>query len=239
MRPMTITLLVCAAVSGFAFLAAGEPKANRKAAASDRAQVIAFLKEHVIGKTVAMPKRTDPWEGNKMEVDYEDQMTFNSFAETATGFGFDVTTVMKMTSYDLDKAGKRALPGRDFSGTFVARYELCERASTKKITGIARGLSMTMKLPSQEGTVILVTGVKVADGKLSWNETVPGYVDVMAAKGTYKPASFDASYTFSVVEGKLRTVYDEVFFDVDPDTLKRTPTKEKIPPMVANELECK
>ena len=89
------------------------------------------------------------------------------------------------------------------------------------------------------GTVVLVTGVKVAEGKLSWNETVPGYVDVMAAKGTYKPASFDASYTFSVVEGKLRTVYDEVFFDVDPDTLKRTPTKEKIPPMVANELECK
>ena len=198
-----------------------------------------FLKKNVIGKTVVTPKTTFKWDDNKMEGDYEDQTTFNNFTATAEGFSFDIVTVSKMTNYDLDKEGKRVPPGRDFSGVGVSRYELCERASTKKLTGTARTLSMTIKAPSQEGTAILVTGVKVADGKLSWNETLPGYGDFTAAKGKYKPGTWDGKYTFSLVEGKLRTEYDEKTFDVDPDTLKRTPTKDKLPLFVSKEIDQK
>jgi hypothetical protein len=231
-RPLTISLLAWAALGGTSLRAADRTDGE----ATDRAHVMKFLKQHVIGKTVATAKRTDKWDDKKMEFDYEDQVTFNNFTETAEGFSFDVTTVSKTTSYDLDKSGRRVLPGRDFSGTFVARYELCERASTKKLTGTGRVLSMTIKMPSQEGTAILVTGVKVADGKLTWNETLPGYTDTFAAKGKYKPSTWDGKYTFAAVQGKLQTEYDQTNFDVDPDTLKRTPMKDKLPPFVSKEV---
>jgi hypothetical protein len=68
---------------------------------------------------------------------------------------------------------------------------------------------------------------------------VPGYVDLLAARGKYKPGSVDGKYTFSVVEGKLRTDYEATYFDVDPDTLKRKPRKEKLPHFVAREIEQK
>jgi hypothetical protein len=239
LRHLAMAFLTCTALSGTWLLAAEGPKATPKGAASDRAQVTKFLKERVIGKTVVTAKRTDKWDEGKIEIDYQDQTTFNNLTGTAEGFSFDVTTVSKMTSYDLDMGGKRVGAGRDFSGTFVARYELCERASTKKLTGTARVLSMTIKMPSQEGLMVLVTGLKVGDGKLVWNETVPGYQDMIAAKGKYKPGTADGKFTFSVGEWKLRTEYEVVNYDVDPETLKRTPTKDKLPPFVAREVEQK
>src|SRR6266446_447449 len=109
MRQITITLVAWAALSGTGFVVAEEKKSE----ASDRAQVIKFLKEHVIGKTVATPKTTFKWDDNRMEGDYEDQTTFNNLSETAAGFSFDVTIVGKQSIYDLDKEGKRVAPGRD------------------------------------------------------------------------------------------------------------------------------
>jgi hypothetical protein len=100
-------------------------------------------------------------------------------------------------------------------------------------------LSNTTKFPSQEGTAVLVTGVKVVGGKLSWDETLPGYGDFTLARGKYKPGTFDGKYTFSTVDGKLRTEYELARFDVDPDTLKRTPEKNKLPVFVAKETERK
>jgi hypothetical protein len=232
MRHLTITLLACAALGGTTLVAADEKKAER----SDRAQVMAFLKKHVVGKTLATPKTTIKFDDNKVEGDYEDQITFNNFRKTAESFSFDMVTVSKESRHDLDKDGKRVAPGRDTSGTTVWRYEIGERASTKKLTGTARIVSTTRKSPNQDGTVLLVTGVKVADGKLLWNETQPGYGDATAAEGKYKPASFDGKYTFSITDGKLRSESDFTIFDVDPETLKRTPVKSKPPLIVAKEI---
>ena len=233
MRPITATFLACAALSGSALVTADEKKAEP----SNRARVTKFLDDHVIGKTVGSPKTTSKRDEGRMEADYEDQTTFNNFASTAQGMRFDVTTVSKETRYELSKDGKRLLPGRDLSGTEVYRYELCERASTKQLTGTARLLSMTTKVPSREGAVLLVTGVKVEGGKLSWNETLPGYLDLVTTKGKYKPGSWDSTSTFSLAGGKLRVEYDVTNFDVNPDTLKRTPTKDKFPTFSAKEIQ--
>ncbi len=235
MRQNLLALLACAALGGTALVADDEKRAET----SDRAQVMKFFKANVIGKTVATPKTTSKLDNNKMEGDFEDQTTFNNFSETAEGFRFDIVGVSKESRHDLDKDGKRVPPGRDLSGVTIVRYEICERASTKKLTGTARLLSTTAKFPNQDGTVILVMQVKVVDGKLSWNETQPGYGDFTAAKGKYKPGSFDGKYTFSIADGKLRTEYDYTRFDVDPDTLQRTPEKNKLPVFVATEIEQK
>jgi hypothetical protein len=234
-----ITVLACAALSVLSCASADQELAEAKDEASDRVQVTTFLKEHVIGKTVATPKVTFQLHDNKMEGDYEDLTTFNNFAETAHGFSFDVTIVSKETRFEMDKAGKRVQPGRDNSGTEVFRYEICERASTKKLTGTARLLAKTTRGPGYEGCAILVAGMKLVDGKLAWKETLPGYVDLIATKGQYKPGSWDSKYTLSVVEGKLRTEYETKRFDVDPDTLQRTPTDDKVPLFVATETDQK
>ena len=239
MRHLSFVLLAYSVLTGAAIRAADEPKSNGKTIDSDRAQVTKFFKEHVIGKTLATPKTTFKWDDNKMEGDYEDQTIYNNFTETAEGFAFDVTSVSKQTLYDLDKEGKRLQPGRDFSGTFVGRYEICERASTKKLTGISRPLSTTIKAPSPEGTATLVTGMKVAGGKLTWNETLPGYEDDLGLKGQYKPGSWDMKMSMSIIEGKLQIEGDQTNFDVDSDTLKRTPRKEKLPIFVTKEIDRK
>jgi len=239
MRHLSFAVLACAVLTVAAIRAADEPKDNGRTNDSDRAQVTKFFKEHVIGKTLGTPKTKFKMDDNKMEGDYEDQQIYNNFTETAEGFAFDVTSVSKQTLYDLDKEGKRIQPGRDFSGTFLSRYEICERASTKKLTGINRPLSTTIKAPSPEGTVTIVTGMKVADGKLTWNESVPAYIDFPGIKGKYKPGSYDVKMTISIVEGKLQIEGDQTNFDVDPDTLKRTPAKEKLPIFVTKEIDRK
>jgi hypothetical protein len=235
MQQIMVTMLACAVLSGTALVSAVEMQPE----ASDRTQVTKFLKDHVIDRTLATPKATYKLGNNKMESEYEDQTTFNNFTETAQGFTFDMTIVSKSTRYDLDADGKRVQPGRYLSGTEVYRYEIVERVSTKKLTGTVLILSMTTRAPSRGGAAILVTGVKVADGKLSWHETLPGYLDLVAPKGKYEPASWDSNNLFLLVQGKLRWESDFTIYDVDPDTFKRTPRKDKVQTFVAKEIEQK
>lgn len=194
MQHLIISLLTGAALTATAL---GAEKGESKFDGTDCAQVIKFFKENVIGRTLATPQTTYKWDDNKMEGEYQDQVIYNNFTETAAGFTFDVTSVSKQTLYDLDPQGQRLQPGRDFSGTFVLRYEICERTSTKQLTGIARPIAMTIKAPSVEGTISLVTGMKVADGKLIWNETLPGYADFPSAKDKYKPGSWSVKASMS------------------------------------------
>jgi hypothetical protein len=133
MRQAIVLLLACTALSGTGLVVGGEKKVDAQTKASDRAQVTRFLREHVIGKAVATAKVTVKRDNDKFEGEYQDQTTFHDLTETAQGFTFVVTTVSKATGYDLDKDGKRVGSGRDYSGTTVYRYELCERASTKQL----------------------------------------------------------------------------------------------------------
>jgi hypothetical protein len=206
---------------------------------SDIEQVVKFFKQKVMGRTVALPKSTFKLDGDKMEGESEEQITYNNFSETADGFSFDAISVTKESRHDLDKDGRRIGPARQVGGTVVDHYEFGERASTKKLTGTIRTVFATTKHQKQDGTVVLVLGVKIADGKLTWTETQPGYGDFTAAGGKLKPGSIESKCTFSVVEGKLQTKYLVTRFDVDPDTFQRTPEKNQLPPFVSKEIDSK
>jgi hypothetical protein len=147
-----------------------------------------------------------------------------------------VTTVTRSTIYDLDKEGRRILPGRLRSGTIVVRYEIGERASTKKLTGYSRLLSTTLKDSRPTGTVRIITRMRLSDGKLTWESTRPGYYDTPAAGGKYKPASADSKVTVSLEDGKLREETELAYFDVDPETLQRSPSPFKTLTAVAKEI---
>jgi hypothetical protein len=51
----------------------------------DRAEVVKFLKETVIGRTLATPRMTFKWDGDKAEVELEDQFVYHDLTETAYG----------------------------------------------------------------------------------------------------------------------------------------------------------
>ena len=201
------------------------------------AKVVKFLKANVIGRTLASPKSTFKMDNGKMEGEAEDLTTYTNFSETEAGFSFDIISVSKEARYDLDKDGKRVGTARQIGGTTVDHVEFGERTSTKKLTGTSRTLTATTKHQKQEGTINLITGVRVADDKVMWAEMQPGYGDYTAAGGKLKPGSYDATITLSVVGGKLRSRVDFTRFDVDPETLKRTPEKDKVPPFVSEEVE--
>jgi hypothetical protein len=235
MRRLIILLTACLSLGGTAVVANDQSGVG----ASEREQAVKFLKANVIGRTLVSPKSTFSLDNGKMEGEAEDQTTYTNFSETEAGFSFDIISVSKEARYDLDKDGKRVGAGRQIGGTTIDHVEFGERTSTKKLTGTNRTLSATTKHQKQEGTVILITGVKVADDKLTWSETQPGYGDYTAAGGKLKPGSYDATITLSVAGGKLRSRVDFTRFDVDPVTLKRTPEKDKVGPFVSEEIERK
>jgi hypothetical protein len=207
------------------------------APASDRTDVVKFLKDHVVGKTLTTPSTTSKGTDGKFEETYEDQVTFGNLVETEDGATFDVTVKAKQVVYELDKDGKRIMPGRDQSGTTVFRYELVERKSTHKLMGYWRVLSTTMKDRTPVGTVATVHHPQVSDGQLTWKESQAGYGDTAAEKGKFKPGAYSSVSKLSVVDGKLQWYWEQVNYDVDPETLKRTPTKDVIPATISKELD--
>jgi hypothetical protein len=223
MRRSKMLIAIAAMLEGLAPTA----RAGGETGAGDRAAVIEFLKESVIGRTVATPRMTWNRYGNKTEADIEEQSVIDNLAETARGFRFDLTFVTKGTFYDLDAEGRRILPGRPWSGTSVARYEIGERASTGRLTGFSYTLSTTNKQRRPDGTCWLVTAMRVVDGKLILEETLATYGDSPGPGGTYRPISADSKVVFSIVGGRLHEESDALTFDVDPDTLKRSPGRDK------------
>jgi hypothetical protein len=157
-------------------------------------------------------------------------------AETSGGFSFEATTLTKGMIYDLDKEGRRIQPGRPWSGTTVVRYEIGERASTKRLTGFSRILSTTIKDSRPTGLVRIVTKMRLSDGQLTLEETRPGYADAPAAGGAYKPYTSNVKTTLSLEGGKLRDESHVAYFDVDPDTFERSPSPVRTVTTVSTEI---
>jgi hypothetical protein len=198
--------------------------------------VIKFLKDHVVGKTLVTPLTVSKGNDAKFEETYEDQSSFSNLVETENGFHFDLTVKAKQVVYDLDKDGKRILPGRDQSGVSVFRYELAERKSTQKLMGYWRVASSTVKNQSPLGTVATVHHPQVSDGQLIWRESQAGYSDAPAGMGKFKPGAYTSLSKLVLVDGKLQWHWEQVNFDVDAETLKRTPTKDLVPPTISKEV---
>jgi hypothetical protein len=66
MQHLILSLLTGAALTATAH-GADEKKSDGTSVGSDRAQVIKFFKENVIGRTLATLKTTYKWDDNKME----------------------------------------------------------------------------------------------------------------------------------------------------------------------------
>jgi hypothetical protein len=197
----------------------GEKEGPAKAD-SQRAKAIKFLRDHVIGKTVVTPETIAKVDGGKMEAVLSGSETYTNLVETESGFKFDDFSNFKQTNYDLDKDGKRILPGQNKDGLELVQYELSERKCTGKLVGSYRIVSSTSKFFMAGSTSGVLMEVK-GDG-LHFKEFSIAYEDFSAVGGKCKPGAYEATYHFYVKGGKLHGEGQTQHFEVDTATLKKT-----------------
>ena len=194
---------------------------------SERARVVRFLREHVIGKTVGLKKETTKIANGKVETEFSSRMTFANLVETQDGFIFDVVWDTEQTNYDLEEDSRRIQPGRKEDRMGVSRYEVKERKSTKRLIGFERVVTNSLVDPTG---VAVALRVKLEGNNLIIDSSDINYCDFFAAGGRYRPGASEIHEEISLRGGKIESKITSESYDVDPDTLKRTRTGE--PPTV-------
>jgi hypothetical protein len=203
-----------------------------------RADVITFLEQYVIGRTVASRPITTTTGNGTVVIRYGEQSLFSNLTRSSRGFAFDVTCVT---------IGQRFLRGVEDGSPTVAdgtmdavrtfRYEMTERASTGELLGFGRFVTSTsIESDPLAGTCFLIR-MTVEDGRLDLTESQIGYGDRVDADGSRTPAASDGRYRFSVGEGRLIVEYRQATFDVDPRTLERAPSGDWFPIQVSEEFD--
>lgn len=202
---------------------------------TDREKIVDFLKNHVINKKLITDEVVYQLEEGKLEGVYSDEMFFSNLVLSEYGFQFDMTTVTHEKIYILDSDKKRGTIKKDFNGVSVFRYELAERKSTFRTTGIMRLVSSTVREHTMEGIVYGVYDLQLENSQLSWKEQQMLYRDMPADKDNYRPVAFDAKVRFYLENEKLRFEYIPVYYDFEPEKLTRTLSKDQYPSFVTKE----
>lgn len=204
---------------------------------SERTRVLQFLKRHVIGRAVGAAPVTTHTDHDLITGAYEEDALFSSLVETANGFSFDMTTLARGTRYVHDKSGKKLLAEGTLNAVRVIRYEMTERKSSGQLVGFARFVSSTNTQPDPVAGTVFVVRMRLKGGVLEVEENMAGYADFVSANGTFKPRAVDGKYSYAVKQGKLAVHCQQTTFDVDPKTLRRTPTADRFPVQVSHEIQ--
>lgn len=202
---------------------------------SKKDEIINFLKTHVLGKVLLTDELTYTLEDGKLEGVYSDQIIFTGLFESENGFYFDMSVIANEKVYQLDDNGDRISLNRDYNGASVFRYEMAERRSTSDITGIMRMISTTVKDHTVEALVYGIYNVKLADDELSWDECQVLYRDMTSTDGKHRPVALDPKAGLFFKDKKLQFEYMVTCFDVNPITLEKTVSKDKLPSFIAKE----
>ena len=203
---------------------------------SERTQVFEFVKRHVIGKAVVAPPVTTDVDGGRITSAYEEDAVFSNLTETANGFSFDMTTLARGTRYVRDK-GRALLAEGTLNTVRVIRYEMTERRSSGKLVGFARFISSTNTQPDPFSGAVFLVQMSLERDRLAVHETMVGYVDFVSADRTFKPVAWDGKYSYAREQERLVVRYEQETFNVDPATLQRTPTGDKFPTQVSQEID--
>ena len=202
----------------------------------ERIQVLEFLRNHVIGRAVAATAVTTHTDRGHLTSAYEEDAVFSGLAETARGFSFDMTVLARGTRYTPDKNGQMVAEGT-LNAVRVMRYELTERLSTLKLIGVGRFVSSTNDQPDPLAGATFLIQLWMKDDALVLHETQVGYVDAVSADGSFKPFAVDGKVTFALDRDVLVVRYAQETFNVDPHTLTRSPSGDKLPVQESREVQ--
>ena len=198
-------------------------------------EIIQFLKENNIGKNLFTDDVVYQLDNGKLEGVYSDKIVFSDLAKTENGFGFNMTTVTHELIYNIDGKGSRMTVAKDYTGTSVFRYELAMRKSTNQLTGYMRCISTTVQNQTMEAVVCGIFDVNFDGKELKWQENQLLYRDNPIGDDNYKPVAFDAKVRFHLDKGKAVFEYIPTLWEVNPDTLAKSLSKDDYPAYISKE----
>ena len=98
-----------------------------------------------------------------------------------------------------------------------------------------RLVSSTVREHTMEGIVYGVYDLQLENSQLSWKEQQMLYRDMSTNKDNYRPVAFDANVRFYLENGKLRFEYIPTYYDIEPESLTKTLSKDQYPSFVTKE----
>ncbi|MFC4006943.1 hypothetical protein ACFOY2_06910 [Nonomuraea purpurea] len=202
---------------------------------SERSRVIDFLERNVIGRTVVAEPITTYTNQGRTESTYIDQTFFSGLVHTADGFRFDLTTVSLGRRYGLDDEGRHQENAGVLDAVRVYRYEMTERASSGRLVGFARFISSTNTASDPFSGTFFLVRMRMEGDELVIQDTQVGYADFFDYGGTRKPVASDGLYRYTAQDGKVVLRFTQSTFDVDPNTMDRTPTGDRFPTQISEE----
>ena len=198
-------------------------------------EIIQCLHDHIIGKTLLTDDVVYQLENGTLEGVYSDKMMFSDLVKTENCFKFNMTTVTQELVYNLDEKGMRTTIAKDYTGKSVFGYELALRKSPKQLTGYMHCGSTTVQNQTMEAVVCGIAGVTFDGKELKWKENQLLYRDNPIGEDTYKPVAFDSQVRFYLDNGKTVFEYLPTLWDVNPDTLEKSLSKDYYTPYISKE----
>ena len=201
----------------------------------DNSNIYQFIFTNLVGKNLCTDELVYQLDEGKLEGTYSDEMFFSDFQECESTFSFNMTTITKEKVYILDRDRNRDEIQKDFTGVSVFHYEVSERKSTSELTGFMRLLSSTVQNHTMESVVYGVSGFKLGNNELKWNENQLLYRDMPSQEGKFKSVAFDANIRIFFEQNKVRFEYIPHYYDVNTITFEKTFSKDSYPIFLTKE----
>jgi Ca-activated chloride channel family protein len=195
-------------------------------ASNELDRVYRFLESHVIDRTLECQIITKIT-GDQVEAEFQRRAKYVNLVRTPIAVRFDAIVLIKQQNYDLDKDGQRLdKPPYIKDRSSVIRYTVRTAQSTGKLIGTSALVTSSMKeIVEGSGEALQVS---LEGDRLTMVGSTPLYDDYFAPGGKYKPGAGRTTNEFHVQDGKLRLRSHELGFDVNPETLIRTPNGDNI-----------
>lgn len=187
--------------------------------------VQSFLEENVIGRTLET-RITSQITGSSLEAEFHRRTHYQNLIRTPEALSFDVVFLVKQKNYDLDENGKRLdKPPQVKDRNLVIRYSVRQLKSSGTLVGLQRVLTNSLTDPTGAGSAVQMS---VKNSRLILTASTPLYSDHFAAADKLKTGASKITNEFWTEDQKLKSKIHEFGYDVDPETLERTPSGHDI-----------
>jgi len=194
-------------------------------------EIIEFLRKNVNGKTLYTDEVTYSNDNGRLLGTYSDQKSLSNMFFSKTKYTMDKFIVSKEKVIDTE-TGEIL---KDERSSSLYRYSLTRRQSTGEVTGIMTHIASSSGWVPAESTVWITYDLKYKKNEFSWIEDQMLYMDRISIGGKYKPVSYRAKCRLFLTDEGLVYEYVPEFFDIDPETRKRTPSASTFPLFISRE----
>ncbi|MBC8354395.1 MAG: DUF1566 domain-containing protein [Planctomycetes bacterium] len=199
---------------------------------STKQRIVSFLRSNVVGRSVVGKVSTSIDRG-RLESVFERRTTFARLLESPNGFGFDEVLRIRESITPRGSKNRSEASSRNADRTVILRHQYSIRASTGELVGYTREISGNSDRLSA-AAVVKRGRVSFENGVLTIRTSTVGYDDHVSVKGP-KPGGFRSQTQYSIIEGQLRRVQANEYFEVDPDTDVKTPDRRETELLVEDE----